>query len=322
MRVIDLPPYARGWFAIGLCDDVAAGDVIPIHYFGRELVLYRSEAGQAVLLDAYCPHLGAHLGHGGVVVGDDLKCPFHGWRFGQDGGCTGMPYGKVIPPKARTKSWALAEQNGVILAWHDAAGGEPDWQMKRFEDESWTPPASRRWEIAGHTQEVLENTADLAHFRFVHGTHVMRALSSPKIDGPNFEVPLESDPEALEPTERLEDAPLLEGSSYCFGPGLTAANVVPKGSNLVAMQRLYTTPIDEERIALLGIVNVGELATPRETRALHEALSAAVFSEWEADIPIWEHKRYRAKPALNDTEGVIPVFRRWYAQFYAGTLGR
>ena len=30
---------------------------------------------------AFCPHMGAHLGMGGVVVGNSLQCPFHGWSF-------------------------------------------------------------------------------------------------------------------------------------------------------------------------------------------------------------------------------------------------
>lgn len=208
------------------------------------------------MLDAYCPHLGAHLGHGGTVVGSDIACPFHGWRFGTDGTCSSMPYGKRIPKNAHARSWSLLEQNGVILAWHDPAGAEPDWQMKCFDDRNWTPDVTRRWRIAGHTQEVTENTVDLAHFRFIHGTHSMRALGPPKIDGPYFEVAVESDPEAVEHDLRLDDPTVIEGSGFCFGPGLTAANMVPRGSGLVAMQRLYVTPIDEERVELLGVVNV------------------------------------------------------------------
>jgi hypothetical protein len=128
---------------------------------------------------------------------------------------------------------------------------------------------------------------------------------------------MESDPEALEPALRLDGSPLIEGSSYCFGPGLTAADISPKGSGLVAMQRLYATPIDEGRVELLGVVNIGRLETEEQTNALHDLLSTEVFKQWEADIPIWEHKRDRAKPALNETESAVPIFRRWYEQFYS-----
>ena len=74
-------PIPFGWFFVAYSDELAVGDVKPLHYFGRDLVLFRNESGQAGLLDAYCPHLGAHLGYGGEVQGDSIRCPFHAWAF-------------------------------------------------------------------------------------------------------------------------------------------------------------------------------------------------------------------------------------------------
>ena len=37
------------------------------------------------VVHAFCPHMGAHLGMGGVVVGNSLRCPFHGWSFNASG---------------------------------------------------------------------------------------------------------------------------------------------------------------------------------------------------------------------------------------------
>lgn len=91
------PGYPRGWFVIGISNELAPGDVRPIKYFGREMVLYRSESGKAVVHDAFCPHLGAHLGHGGRVVGESIVCPFHAWRFDESGKCVEVPYAKRIP---------------------------------------------------------------------------------------------------------------------------------------------------------------------------------------------------------------------------------
>ena len=46
-------------------------------------------------VDAYCPHLGANMAAGGVVKGDCIECPFHGWQFeGHDGTCSSIPYAK------------------------------------------------------------------------------------------------------------------------------------------------------------------------------------------------------------------------------------
>ena len=47
--------------------------------------------------DAYCPHLGAHLGFGGKVEGDCIKCPFHEWKFqGEDGKVAEVPYAQKV----------------------------------------------------------------------------------------------------------------------------------------------------------------------------------------------------------------------------------
>ena len=83
-----------------------------------------------------------------------------------------------------------------------------------------------------------------------------------------------------------------------------------------ALQRLYATPIDDEHLVLHGMVNVGALDDAKQTEVFAEQLSKAVFEQWDMDIPIWEHKVFRTEPALNETESAIPVFRRWFQQFY------
>ena len=88
------------------------------------------------------------------------------------------------------------------------------------------------------------------------------------------------DPEALVPELRFgDDHPLTEGTGYCFGPGLTAADITAKGSGLEAMQRLYVTPIDEEHVELRGIVNVGRLDSEEATRGYEKVLCEAVFAQ-------------------------------------------
>ena len=62
-------------------------------FLGENFAVFRTANGVASVLDAYCPHLGAHLGIGSRVVGDCVECPFHGWQFrGEDGQCMKIPY--------------------------------------------------------------------------------------------------------------------------------------------------------------------------------------------------------------------------------------
>ena len=116
--------YPDGWFQVAYSSELEPGGVMPLFYFGHALVLYRTDAGEPKLLDAHCPHLGAHLGYGGKVNGDCITCPFHAWRFDGAGACVQVPYAKKIPPNARLRGWPLAEKNGMIMEFHDKATRE------------------------------------------------------------------------------------------------------------------------------------------------------------------------------------------------------
>ena len=67
-----------GWFMIGWSAEFGDRSVRPLRFFGEDLVAYRDESGALHVLEAHCRHLGAHIGHGGKVVGECVECPFHG----------------------------------------------------------------------------------------------------------------------------------------------------------------------------------------------------------------------------------------------------
>ena len=78
-------PIPFGWYVVEYADELKPGDVKSVRYFAQDQVLFRTTNGEVSMLDAYCPHLGAHLGHGGIVYGECIECPFHAWRWKADG---------------------------------------------------------------------------------------------------------------------------------------------------------------------------------------------------------------------------------------------
>ena len=118
----------RGWFQLGWSPEIGAGEVRTFRCFGEELVLYRTTDGSLHVLDAFCQHLGAHLGHGGTIADDCIVCPFHGWSWGPDGANRGIPDSDQLNRSRRLKTWATCERNGVVFVWHDADDGEPQWE--------------------------------------------------------------------------------------------------------------------------------------------------------------------------------------------------
>jgi phenylpropionate dioxygenase-like ring-hydroxylating dioxygenase large terminal subunit len=141
--------------------DLAPGELKPLQYFGRALVLHRSQSGRAVPMDAYCPHLGAHIDHGGTVEGDEIRCPSHHWRFGPDGACTAIPWADR-PMKVDVGTFPVVERNGVICAWHDAAQGPPSWRPSTHPLPDGPAIGAHVFmdDVVVHVQEVMENNTD------------------------------------------------------------------------------------------------------------------------------------------------------------------
>jgi len=148
-----LPRYPTGWFQVAWSSDVEVGQVVPIKQFGQDLVLFRDSKGTVKVLDAFCPHMGAHLGHGGVIKDDELICPFHAWRFDGAGNCTSIPYAKKVPKKAKVPCWPVMEVNGLIMVWHDVDNRAPMWELpelEAFNSDAWSEPLHRQWKFRTH----------------------------------------------------------------------------------------------------------------------------------------------------------------------------
>ena len=122
-----------GWFMIGWSAEFSASEVRPLRYFGEDLVAYRDESGELHVLSGHCKHLGAHIGHGGKVVGDCVECPFHGWRWGPDGTNRYIPY-QPGPAQQGAAAAGLPgpEQYGCVFVWHQPDGKEPHWEMPDY----------------------------------------------------------------------------------------------------------------------------------------------------------------------------------------------
>lgn len=88
----ECPPwFPNGWHPVIPSRDLKKGMIKPITVVGHDLIVWRGVSRKAYVFDAYCPHLGANIGVGGSVEGEQIKCPFHGWQFHADGKCASVP---------------------------------------------------------------------------------------------------------------------------------------------------------------------------------------------------------------------------------------
>ena len=317
--------FPTGWYRIAGSRALKPGAVRPLHCCGQDLVLWRDQAGRVHVFDAHCPHLGAHLGHGGKVVDDSIQCPLHGWRYDGTGQCVAVPLARALP-KVATKSWPTAEVNGAVLLWFDAEGRPPAWHMPELPEYS-SPQWSRFytgkvWRMKTHVQEFGENGMDMAHFPHLHRQQTVGADSlAVEIDGPTLTHRVVQHHNIFGIGLRLGIK--LKGTLdiTCHGLGCVVNRARIDGqASLGWCVVFYFLPLDESRVEVRSFYSVrrkGILTWPLAALAMREGNLVI-----DQDVPIWENKKFRPRPRLSDADGPIMAYRRWTQQFYgAGTAG-
>ncbi len=302
------PAFPNGWFAICLSDELAAGGVLSLHRLGRDIVAWRTAAGAVSVADAWCPHLGAHLG-GGKVIGDELQCPFHHWRYTTDGACSFALRAERIPERARLSTYPVCERNGLVFIWKHDRGAAPDYEIDaipELEGGRYWRVHRHIWQVRSHPQEMMENSVDITHFEALHR---WRARSIQwDCDGPRYRLRIEVD---------------NSGGDYQSAAASSADDVV---SINVGPGFSYTRFSGALRAVSLNVMTptvAGEVWNPQifwmDTALpvdLGETWIRGFLDDYADDIPIWENKVYRPRPALSDADGPFARYRRWYAQFY------
>ena len=312
-------PIPYGWFFVHYAADLAPGEVKALHYFDEDLVLFRGTDGEIGLLDAYCPHLGAHLGKGGRAVEGGIQCPFHAWEFDARGFCTKIPYAKTMIPRARreplTRAYPVVERDGVIWAWYHPEGIAPTFEV--LEHPEFTDPAfdqlRREWTFASNPQEIAENGVDVAHFQYVH-TMVAVPEGKTEYDGHIRRSRADGHREIPNPDGTVRLHPY---SVSTVQNGAGQKNTRLKGLVELSLAVL-ATPVDAENVELRFCF--AWPAVPQDSpqyQAIQQAIANTCGqSGVEGDIPIWHNKIHRERPILCDSDGPILRFRRYFEQFY------
>lgn len=316
-------PMPWGWFHVAYSHELGAGESKPITYFDQELVVFRTESGVARVVDAYCPHMGAHLGYGirdnsgggSSVVGESIVCPFHGWAFNGEGKCTDIPYAKNMPPKvARGEQvlgcWQVREVNRSIMVWYHPHGVDPLFEppvVDELADDSghWGELSLHQWDIGTHMEEIGENAVDPAHFEFVHGTEEIPNAEVLDFNGYERRGFLNT----RQPTPKgVVDASI---ENLNFGAGIA---VVRFKGLIDTVLMAHLTPVTNEFTRAHYAFLQPKPASEGMAR-LGKALVDNICQQMEEDKIIWDRKKYYEKPLLCDGDGPFAKFRKWYGQF-------
>lgn len=325
------PPLSMtptGWFQVAWSDEIKVGDVHRMKYFGREMVAWRTESRRLTVMDAYCEHLGAHLGYGGHVHGEVLQCPFHGWQWNHDGRNVCIPYQDRPNRGRRIRTFPAVERNESVYIWHDVEARDPYFDVPdifaSFSDGSAAAdyyPQMRlhREALEMHPQYVLENGVDFAHFKFVHQTPIVPVFTRHDFDEPvsyvDFTITFEGDE-----NQTIDD---VRSGVEAINGGLGIA--VTKSWGMVDNRTISAvTPVDDRTSDVRFMVYIGRRPGDDSPKAEAKArdFGAEVVRQFTQDIHIWQHQRYSDPPALVGAEQQgFTAIRNWARQFYPDGIG-
>ena len=212
--------FAIGWYWVIPSADLARGGVARATVQGREVVVWRGADGLAHVVDAYCPHMGAHLAEG-KVEGDGLRCFFHAWKFDGRGECVDIPC-LAKPVAARVRTWPTEERYGMVWVW---TGETPSHPLPGVPEHAPDDPGDAR--VAGHFVKechpnvMMINAIDAQHFNSVHDlpAELNMARSDVSVNAVEFSntVPPREDTRFGRLLRRFYAGPITYSLRYWFG---------------------------------------------------------------------------------------------------------
>ena len=305
-----LPRLTEGWFQIGWTDQVPKGAVQRVDAFGEDRVLYRDDFGELHLVSAYCPHLGAHLGHGGKVVGARIRCPFHGWEFGAQGRCEHIPYSDKRPAKAKLDCMPVIERYGAVFAWRSEDGRAPDRgiEVEDFRPSDWVLCHTQRFRSRAHPIDIAENAVDSRHFEALHGN----GPTTPDIRSRKGGLFL-----TQQTSQKLFGGTLHATLDYhLIEPGFQYLRIddLPGTRALVLSS---VTPVGMPHIDNWITIYFHKGRSRTWAKLLAKFFARQMMMTYAEDMPIWDNKAHLARPLLTEGDGPIGQVRAWYARFAA-----
>lgn len=333
MRFIRNTWYVAAW-SHELGEDAPIGRTI----LGEPVALYRKADGTVVAIEDRCPHRHAPLSMG-RIIGDDIKCMYHGLRLGSDGVCKSIPGTDVIPPHTTARVYPAAERSSWIWVWM----GDP-----AAADESAIPSATGldhpdfamqagALDYAANYELINDNLTDLSHLDYTHETTLGRLSGAIWSDDHPVIKPIDDGllierwfvgraaPDGVNVSDTwssyrylLPGLFLMEVKMFPTGTAAASDYKAPTGTPFFQRrEQQAVTPIDEKTTRYLYASGIQKKdATPEFEEMLFGVVNAAFAEDKamiEAQQAIWSRTPPDRQKAFLPQDKAPAMFRRLIA---------
>lgn len=162
----------NSWYAVAFIDDIGKSPV-PVTVLDRKLVVYKGGNGVVAALADRCPHRGVPLSYG-KVIGNEIRCGYHGLRINAEGRCVKIPCQTQIPAQAQVRCYPVAEKYRLVWVWMGKLEEADEAAIPDFhymDDPEWVTCVGYHY-VKANYQLLNDNLLDLSHESYVHDTTI------------------------------------------------------------------------------------------------------------------------------------------------------
>lgn len=308
--------YPNGWFKVAFSTDVKGNKIFSATCFGKDVIVFRDDAGKAHVMDAYCPHLGANLAYGGKVCGGTVRCPFHGWTFDTTGKVVEIPGTDKIEKRKGLQTYESVEHDGAIYIWHDRDDRAPFYNIAELvqphDPKEWVGPTYVKRNLNIHIQETIDNLVDKAHLCIIHKT--MKSCT---------------DYQLTELNEHQMDLKFGVTLNFLGFKKFSPFNTIVTGighsrvrvSSVIEFDVVSVpTPVDEELTAFDLMVYIRRSKIPFVNFFFKHYIRYEVINDTKEEMEIIHRKNFLHKPDYSAADGPIAKLRNWAKRFYVNGM--
>lgn len=158
----------NAWYAACWSEDLAPDAPLARTILDEPVVLWRAASGPSALSDRCC-HRSLPLSLG-RVLGDRLRCGYHGLEFDAAGRCVKVPGQRRVPPGAAVRAYPVLERHGLVWLWPgdpEAADEARVPALPWLDDPGWVRTGGCI-RLAADYRLLIDNLLDLTHVSYVH----------------------------------------------------------------------------------------------------------------------------------------------------------
>ncbi len=321
-----LKQIPKSWYALARSSDLPPGKILTKKLAGQDLVLFRTFSGKICAMDAYCAHLGAHLGYGGSIQGELIQCPFHAFCFDIQGQCVRGATDKASCGKCKINTWHAQEVNGFVLVYYGGDHGEaPTWHVPALDNKDWSPIVGyQTFSLASHPLEIVENFFDKRHLSSLHGLNSVKIIRDFISMGPSSSIRYQANGSfAFAGFKPSSDADV---AAECWGLGYHFSENTVKSYGIKFRIFFSAVPIEANHVQLSIAFSFYDKFTVQNPllrwiptllfkKAIFMAVQKQAVHTVQEDFEIWEHKTFLTEPPLLRDEHPISEYREWARQF-------